>query len=160
MLTKAIKVLAGVAVAVATATLLPAAADASVQAAPNCQFGGTYGVRVDYAYVVTDSGVSVGQIQLCRDGNYNYWGFLLLNNSPTASEYGDAVLERDRDGAMPSFVGCESTGGNGVVLPGQTRCWTPKLSGLSGAYTFRAEGTLTSSHTGITLAYNSTRTTR
>ena len=109
--------------------------------------------------MTTDSGSSVGEIQLCRDGNYDYWGFILLDNSPTASQYGDAVLERTRSG-LPSYVGCDSSGGNGIVLPGQTRCWTPKLTGLSGAYTFRAEGTLTSSHTNTTVAFGSTIETR
>ncbi|GAA3434823.1 hypothetical protein [Kutzneria kofuensis] len=151
---KALKIVAGAALVVA-GTLSPAVAGASTQAAPDCEFGDTYGYRVDRGYVKTDSGTLVGQVQLCRDGNYNYWGFLLLDHSPTVSQYGNVVLERDRDG-MPSFVDCDSPGGNHIVRSGQTRCWTPKLTGLSGAYTFLATGSLTSSHTNTTLAFGYT----
>lgn len=97
---------------------------------------------------------------LCRDSSYNYWGFVLLNNPATASQYGDAVLTRYRANDLPSSIGCESPGGNGIILPGQTRCWTPKISGLSGLYTFRVEGTVTSSHTGDWVAYGKTIETR
>ncbi|MEV6605742.1 hypothetical protein [Kutzneria sp. NPDC051319] len=154
-----VKIATSAAVVIAAAVVLPASAEAATQSAPNCQFGNTYGVRVDHAKVVADNGVSVGEIQLCRDSDYKFWGFLLLNQPLNASTYGDAVMERDRDG-LPEFVGCESAGGNGIVLPNQTRCWTPKLTGLSGAYSFRAEGSTTSSHTGTTLTYGSTGTTR
>ena len=134
-------------------------ASARVAAAPNCQHGSGYGTVVDWDYVTTDAGAAIGTIQLCRDSNYNYWGFILSYYPLSASMWGDAILFRFRDGVQ-STVGCDSPGGNGIVLPGQTRCWTPKLTGLSGAYTFRAEGSVTSSHTGTTYGFGYTAQTR
>lgn len=165
MVTRALKVTAGAVVVVVASMFAPAEAGASTQAvtvAPTCQFGSSYGIRVVSAEVVTPSKVSVGEVQLCRDSSYNYWGFLLLRSPATASEYGDVTLERDRSGSGGGvdLVNCKSPGGNDYVLPGQTRCWTPKLSGLSGAYTFGATGTLISSHTGNFVAYGATFVTR
>ncbi|MGH3874975.1 MAG: hypothetical protein ACRDSR_26325 [Pseudonocardiaceae bacterium] len=143
--------------AVAVVGLAPAAS-AQAAAAPNCQFGSTYGTVVSSALVTKDIGGNpIGKIQLCRDSSYKYWGFLLLNNPPTASQYGNAYIERYRDGSYESLVGCDSKGGNGIVVPpNQTRCWTPKFSGLSGHYTFDAIGFVNSSHTGNRYAYGQT----
>ncbi|MFD8497323.1 hypothetical protein [Amycolatopsis sp. NPDC059657] len=144
---------------VALVSLVPSAS-AQTAAAPDCQFGNTYGVVVDRAYLRTQTGnVAIGKIQLCRDSDYKYWGFVLLNNPLTTSQWADAVLTRYRDGLQGS-ISCDSPGGNGKVLPGQTRCWTPKFTGLSRLYTFRAEATVTSSHTGDWYAWGSTSQTR
>ncbi len=132
-------------------------------AAPDCQFGNSYGLLVDSdpVYSPPDTKTrSIGRIQLCRDSDHQYWGFILLNNSPTASQYGDAAIGRYRDGIFESFVSCDSTGGNGVVLSGQRRCWTPKFTGVNSRYTFMADGSLWSSHTGNKLAEGITARTR
>jgi hypothetical protein len=149
------RIMAGTAVVAAALAFAPTA-DASTQAAPDCQYGKTYGYRVDHQPILNDDNVSVGEVQLCRDSDYQYWGFVLFSHALTVSEYGDVVLERDHDGAYPGFVDCDSPGGNKTVMPGQTRCWTPKLDGRSGHYTFLAEGSLTSSHTGATIAFGYT----
>lgn len=146
------RVLGALAVAVlAVAALAPAASAQTALAAPNCQHGSTYGQLVKAASLG-----SYGTIQLCRDSGYNYWGFVLFNNPLTASQWGQAVIERHRDGFFYDSVDCDSPGGNGYVEPGQTRCWTPKFTGLSGRWTFVAEGRLTSSHTGAVIAWNRT----
>jgi len=135
----------------------------AMAAAPDCQFGNGYGLLVDSdpVYSPPDTTTrSIGRIQLCRDSDYQYWGFILLNNSPTASQYGDAEIGRYRDGNFESFVNCDSVGGNGVVVSGQRRCWTPKFTGVSGRYTFMAYGSLWSSHTGNKLADGTTARTR
>jgi hypothetical protein len=152
---KVLGAFAGVIVAVLGLTPTASASTQTVTAAPDCQFGSTYGTVVARDYLRTSGNTPVGKIMLCRDGNYKYWGFMLLTNPLTASQWGDAVLTRYRDG-LQTFISCDSDGGNGKVLPGQTRCWTPKFTGLSGLNTFRAEATVTSSHTGNWYAYGTT----
>lgn len=161
-------VLVGCAV-VALLGVTPAASatDATAMAAPHCQhYGGYYTLRSSAP--VTGSAGTVGTIELCRDANYNYFGFLILNNSPTASQYGQVFLYRYHNG-IPSPAApftCDSspqgapTGGNGAILLNQTRCWTPRLAGAAGAWTFEAQGTLYSSHTGALLASGWTARTR
>jgi hypothetical protein len=55
-----------------------------------------------------------------------------------------------------SDVTCDHTGGNEHVDYDETRCWTPKVVGLSGSYTFRAWSNKYSSHTGNLLAWGHT----
>jgi hypothetical protein len=156
--------LASVVVALAGLTSVAAA---DVAAAPNCQhYGGFYTERSSAP--VTGSAGGVGTIELCRDSDSNYWGFLILNHTPTTSTYGQVFLYRFHDG-VPSpatpFT-CDSApqgapvGGNGKILVGQTRCWTPRIEGSAGAWTFEANGTLWSSHTGELLASGWTARTR
>ncbi|WP_370949065.1 hypothetical protein AB5J62_16345 [Amycolatopsis sp. cg5] len=129
------RILAAAGCAIAAAVSLAPAATAQAEAAPNCQYGDSYGTRVTSAAVG-----GMGAVQLCRDSSYRYWAFLLLTRSPSSGRHGQGYLERYRDGKWESYVTCDSSGGNGKVLPGQTRCWTPKFTGLSGHYTFRAWG--------------------
>jgi hypothetical protein len=138
------QVLGALASAILAVVSLSTAASAAPLAAPNCQWGNTYGV------VVASQNLSpnVGVAQLCRDSSYNYWGYVRLTNSPTVSEYGNVSIERDRDTYYNAYLDCNDPGGNGYVLVNQHVCWTGKLDGLSGRYTFAVEGTLISSHTG------------
>lgn len=153
------KIMGALTSAIVALVSLSPPASAQSAAAPNCQFGNTYSTLVTWEYLKTRTDVAIGTIQLCRDSEYKYWGFVLLNNPLTASQWADAVLTRYREG-LQSSISCDSPGGNGIVLPGQTRCWTPKFTGLSRLYTFRAEGTVTSSHTGDWYAWGGTNQTR
>lgn len=154
------KMLAVAGVAMAVAGLAPTTA--AEAAAPNCQFQNSYGVVVDEGFVraPADTGTIIGKIQLCRDSSRRYWAFLLLNNSPNASTYGDAEILRYLDGNFQTFVSCASTGGNGVVISGQRRCWTPRFSGVNTRYTFFASGATWSSHTGNRISGGHTDLTR
>jgi hypothetical protein len=154
-------------VAVVSLTPVASASAATTAAAPPCQhYGGTYTQRSTAP--VTGSSGAVGTIELCRDSNFNYFGFLILNNSPTASTYGQIFLYRYHSGVPSPATAftCDSspqgapTGGNGAIVQGQTRCWTPRLAGSAGAWTFEAKGTLYSSHTGDLLASGWTARTR
>lgn len=157
---KITRVLGTLASVVVAAVSLTPVASAQTATAPDCQFESSYGAVVARGYLRTNSGNTlVGKIELCRDSSYRYWGFILLTTPLTASQYGDAVIGRTGNG-LQTFVGCGSPGGNGEVLPGQTRCWTPKFNGVSSAYTFRAEGSVTSSHTGAQYAWGTTVETR
>ncbi|PPK64291.1 hypothetical protein V5P93_001688 [Actinokineospora auranticolor] len=134
-------------------------ASAEVAAAAACQHTSGGGTTVSRAPVP-----GYGEIQLCRDGDYRYWGFLVLNNPPSVSQYGQAYLRRYRN-SVPypdTDFTCDSAGGNGKILPvpPQTRCWTPKLDGAAGVYTFEAEGRVYSSHTGTVLSRGYTARTR
>ncbi|VVJ17848.1 Uncharacterised protein [Amycolatopsis camponoti] len=153
---RTIRKLIAAGLAAAAAVMVPvSSATASTQAAPHCQFGSGYGYLVDSDPIYSPPGnhsASVGRIELCRDSGYQYWAFILLDNPPTVSQYGDAEIARYRDGNVQNVLRCESPGGNGEVLPGQRRCWTPKIDGVSGHYKFIASGTLWSSHTGNLLA--------
>ncbi|QFU92572.1 hypothetical protein [Amycolatopsis sp. YIM 10] len=144
---------------VASAALLGAVVPASAQpdAAPHCQYGSSYGTIVKTAPVsATTGGARVGTVELCRDSAYNYWGFVIYDNEMTASQYAQVILQIYRDGSWTSEVTCDSPNGNDHVEPGQTRCWTPKVGGVSGRYTFRAWSEKYSSHTGALLAWGHT----
>lgn len=144
-----------VALGLTGAVLLSAVAPTSAETrdAPDCQHTSGYGTIVRTAPVsAVADGARVGTVELCRDSAYNYWAFVIYSSPMTASQYAQAILQIYRDGSWVSEVTCDSTGGNGYVAPGQTRCWTPKVGGVSGHYTFRAWSDKYSSHTGALLA--------
>src|ERR1700741_2075520 len=141
--------------AVAGAVLLGAAvpASAQAQAAPDCQHGSSFGTIVKTAPVSgVAGGARVGPFELCRDSAYNYWGLVIYNSPMTASQYAEVYLNIYRDGTWVSDVACSDTGPEDNVRPGETRCGTPKVNGVSGHYTFRAWSDKYSSHTGALLA--------
>ncbi|MEV4052007.1 hypothetical protein AB0J55_12570 [Amycolatopsis sp. NPDC049688] len=147
------KVITALGVAAALGCLTPAAS-AQTQAAPDCQYGSSYGVVVQPPAPITAvvGGARVGTVEVCRDSNYNYWGFAIYNSPMTVSEYAQVYLNRFRDGTLTETITCDNAGGNGYIEPGQTRCWTPKLTGLSGHWSFQAYSEKYSSHTGALLA--------
>lgn len=157
-----IKKLALVAGSVIAALSLAPAASAEVAPLADCQHSGGSGRVVSEAPV--EGGSTVGTIQLCRDSGYNYWGFLILNNPPTVAQNGQVFLRRFHNGTpSPSTpFTCDSLGGNGRILPvpPQTRCWTPKIEGSAGAWTFEAEGRLYRPRTGAIAARGYTARTR
>ena len=111
-------------------------------AAPNCQYGSSYGTVVSAAYVERwDGKVNLGAIQLCKDGSSNYWGFVIFYDPMPTGNWGYAYLSRYVNGTRDGTWGCNSPGGNGFVDRGETRCWTPKIRSTSGAETFLARGT-------------------
>jgi hypothetical protein len=146
-----------VAFAVASAAVLglalPAAAD--VTASPDCQNSAGYQTVVSRAAVIATNDVVVGEAQLCRQGSL-YFGFVLYDQAMTASQYAQAYLDRYDNGVWVGTVSCDSSGGNGKVLPGQRRCWTPNLNGAAARYTFVASTFKYSSHTGDLLAWGDT----
>jgi hypothetical protein len=160
MIKKFLAALGGVVVA---AVGLAPAASAQVEAAPNCQYAtSSYGTWVTSKAltVIGGSSTSVGTIQLCRDSDYNYFGFVIFPAKLPVNQWGQAYIYRFRDGVLDATLSCDSSGGNGNVRPGQTRCWTPRSSGLSGHYTFQAEGQLWNSHSGQIVASGTTGRTR
>ncbi|SMD22479.1 hypothetical protein [Kibdelosporangium aridum] len=143
-------------------------ASAQTQAAPHCQWGNTYGTivkpPVESVFAVV-GGARVGSVELCRDSSYNYWGFAIYDTPMTASQYAQVLLQIYRDGDWIKDVSCDTdlgngNKGNGYIAPNQTRCWTPKVGGVSGHYTFRARTDKYSSHTGALLASGRTVVTR
>ncbi|MGW4527343.1 hypothetical protein [Amycolatopsis sp. NPDC004378] len=134
-----------------------AAPSASASAAgQTCQFVNEVGHVVRSMELMGTDG-STGTIAVCRDDSYNYWGYVGFREKLTASQWAQATLYRERDSVPADSVTCDSKNGNGHVGPFQRVCWTPKVSGVSGHYTFLALGELHSSHTGATLAIDSTR---
>lgn len=149
--------------AVAAGALLGVAVPAAAQsqAAPDCQYGSGYWTIVTTAPVTAlTGGTQVATVELCRDSSYNYWAFAIYSSPMTVSEYAQVYLQVYRDGSWTGDFTCDSPGGNGYIAPGQTRCWTPKVVGVSGHYTFRARSDKFSSHTGSLLATGSTVRTR
>ncbi len=148
MIKKAIATL-GVAAAALVCLVLPAA---QAQAGPlDCQNGTSYGVVQKTAPVKAGS-TRVGTVMICRDSAYDYWGYVVYDWEMTVSEYATLDFYRYRDGVLFDTVSCDDVGPDGNVTPGQTRCWTHKLEGLSGRWTFRAKSDKYSSHTGAKLA--------
>ena len=128
---------------------LTAPASAAPQAAPHCQYGSTYGTVVATASInAFSTGSSQGTVELCRDSNHQYWAFAIYNASMSASQWAQVWLYRYSNGILVGTVSCDSTGGNGNIRPGQTRCWTPKLNGVSVQYTFPADSIKYSSTSG------------
>ncbi|WP_329064298.1 hypothetical protein [Amycolatopsis sp. NBC_01480] len=157
------KVLATLGVAGTALLGVVAPATAQTQAAPDCQYTGGYGTIVKTAPVTAlTGGTRVATVELCRDSAYNYWAFAIYSSPMTASEYAQAYLQTYRDGSWVSDVTCDDKagGGNGHVAYTQTRCWTAKVNGVSGHYTFRARSDKFSSHTNNLLASGSTVTAR
>lgn len=153
------KILAAAAGALAVMTGLVVASPSASAAAPDCQTKTGYGVVVASAPVKgLADGTEIGKIQLCRDAGYHFWAFVRFYSPLNASSWGQAHLYRFRDGVQLSTIDCGS--GNAIVGPGQTRCWTGTLDGLSGSYTFQAVGEATSSHTGNVYAQGWTPFTR
>jgi hypothetical protein len=147
------KLLATLGVAGAALLGVVAPAAAQPQAAPDCQSTSGYGVVVKTAPVRALTGdTRVATVELCRDSAYNYWAFVIYSSPMTASEYAQAYLQTYRDGSWVGDVTCDDTGGNDHVGYNQTRCWTPKVNGVSGHYTFRARSDKFSSHTNALLA--------
>ncbi|RSD10303.1 hypothetical protein [Amycolatopsis eburnea] len=132
---------------------LPASAD--VSSSQDCQNGAGYQTVVKRAAVIATNNVVVGEVQLCRQGSL-YFGFVLFDQAMTASQYAQARLDRYDQGQRVGTVSCDSSGGNGRVLPGQRRCWTPNLNGDAVRYTFVASASKFSSHTGDLLASGDT----
>jgi hypothetical protein len=153
------KILAAAAGALAVTAGLVVAGGSASAAAPDCQTATGYGVVVASAPVKgLSDGTEIGKSQLCRDAAYHYWAFVRFYSPLNASSWGQASLYRFRNGVQVSTIDCSS--GNGLVNPGQTRCWTGTLDGLSGGYTFQAVGEVTSSHTGNVYAQGWTPITR
>lgn len=146
----------GVSLAAVVWMVMPASAQA-LAAAPDCQWGTGYGTIVTTAPVKSEAdGSRVGTVEVCRDSSYNYWGFVIYTSPMTASQWADVYFDRYRDGVWLSSITCDSPGGNGIVKPGQTRCWTPKFTGINSIYTFKASSFKYSSHTGDLLAWGQT----
>ncbi|SED17658.1 hypothetical protein SAMN04489727_6749 [Amycolatopsis tolypomycina] len=155
------KVIAALGLAGAALVSVALPASAQTQAAPNCQFGSSYGVVEGSAPVTPiTGGAAVGSAQVCRDSNYDYWGFAIYNSPMTVSQWAQVYLNRYRDGILVDTITCDTPGGNDRIGPGQTRCWTPKLTGLSGRWTFQTYSEKYSSHTGSLLAAGHTTIVR
>ncbi|WP_410612496.1 hypothetical protein [Amycolatopsis sp. lyj-109] len=153
MFKKAMAVFAIASAAVLGLTL-PASAD--VRSSPDCQNSAGYQTLVTpRAAVIATNNAIVGEVQLCRQGSL-YFAFVLFGQAMTASQYGQAYLVRYDHGTPVGTVTCDSSGGNGKVLPGQRRCWTPNLNGDATRYTFVASADQHSSHTGARLASGNT----
>lgn len=144
-------------VCAAVMALTPAASASTESAAgKTCQFVNETGTIVASMDLQGDGG-PVGTIAVCRDDSYNVWGYIGFREKLTASQWAQATLYRQRDGSAAGTYTCDSSGGNGRVMPNQRVCWTPKMSGLSGHYQFLAMGEMYSSHTGARLAFDTTR---
>ncbi|WP_410660439.1 hypothetical protein [Amycolatopsis sp. lyj-112] len=151
------KIIATLGISSAAVLCMAMPAAAHTQAAPDCQWGTSYGTIVTTAPVKAEAdGSRVGTVEICRDSAYKYWGFVIYTSPMTASQYAQVHLGRYRDDVWESEITCDSPGGNKMVGPGQTRCWTPKFTGLSARYTFRAASFKYSSHTGDLLALGQT----
>ncbi|MEV6448962.1 hypothetical protein [Amycolatopsis sp. NPDC051716] len=149
------KTVAAFAIAGAAVVGLTPPASAEVRSSPDCQNSAGYQTVVARAAVIATNDVIVGEVDLCRQGSL-YFAFVLFNQAMTTSQYAQAYLTRYDRGVRVGTVTCDSTGGNGKVLPGQRRCWTPNLNGDAARYTFVAAADQHSSHTGALLASGNT----
>jgi len=144
-------------VCAAVLALAPSASASTLSAAgKTCQFVNETGRIVTSMSLYAGSDL-VGTVAVCRDDSYNYWGYVGFREKLTASQWAQATLYRQRDGSSTTSVTCDSSGGNGKVMPNQRVCWTPKFTGLSSHYQFLAAGEMYSSHTGTQLAFDTTR---
>lgn len=121
---------------------------ANAAAAPlNCNHWGGTGRIVKAKYVqVKGDGAALGSAQLCEQGSY-YWAYVVFYAPMTTGNWGQAYLQRFRNGQVIDQWSCDlpgpltpPSGGNGYVKPGQTQCWTKKMYGGGSTDTFRALG--------------------
>jgi len=86
----------------------------------------------------------VGAIQLCRSGS-QYWGYIVIYDGEPSGFWAQAYMAQYRNGTPITTVSCDTlplgppSGGNGYVQPGQTQCWTKKLT-AGASDTFQACG--------------------
>jgi len=138
------KVVCSVAAAAGLATLAaaPAEAGTSEVTAANCRHTLGAGQVVSAAYIEAFSGDrNTGAVQLCKDSSSRYWGYVVFYRPMPAGRLGEAWLDSYVNGELRSVWNCGSPGGNLQVQPGQTMCWTPKISSTSASVKFRAYGT-------------------
>ncbi|WP_427887888.1 hypothetical protein ACQHIV_32970 [Kribbella sp. GL6] len=70
-----------------------------------------------------------GRVELHRDTCHQYWAYLKLNAPvPDMDSRATAVLVVWEDGIQQPGYTCNSTGGNGYIVTGQTSCRTGKVS--------------------------------
>ncbi|MFI6513800.1 hypothetical protein ACIBCT_39890 [Streptosporangium sp. NPDC050855] len=117
------------------AALSPAtAASDTGAAAPNCQHSGGNGKPRSAAYLLPGK---TGSIQLCKDDRNRFWAYVIFYRPLRSNRSAQAVIVTYKNGSWWSGDTCDQ-GGNGYVRPGQTRCWTKKISGKKGIYSFSA----------------------
>ncbi|GAA2986782.1 hypothetical protein [Streptosporangium longisporum] len=107
-------------------------------AAPNCQHSGGGGKPRSAAYLLPGK---AGSIQLCKDRRNRFWAYVIFYRPLASNRSAQAAIVTYRNGNWWSADTCDQ-GGNGYVRPGQTRCWTKKISAKSGAYSFAAGAVL------------------
>lgn len=118
-----------------------AGAQVSAAASNNCNYwNGEVGAIVEPAHVISWEGEPVGAVQLCKDSQNRYWGYIVFKESLVGEEWGNAYLNRYWDGVRLSSFDCDSAGGNKRVIKGQTRCWTPKIFGDNYRWTWQVIG--------------------
>lgn len=91
--------------------------------------------------VVRNSDIgAVGSVQLCRDGDN--WFAMIISHGPMPSGHWANAILRHYENGVPTGAqwSCDSPGGNGHVLPGQTWCMTPKIYSNATVITFKALG--------------------
>jgi hypothetical protein len=116
-----------------------AATAGAATAATNCNSSSGTGTVVSAAYVrIMGNGAAPAAVQLCKSGAY-YWGYIVFYAPVQPNNWGQVRLDRYQGGTQVAAYTCDSAGGNGYVLPGQTQCWTPKINGGT-SDTFQALG--------------------
>ncbi|GAA2920842.1 hypothetical protein GCM10010446_01060 [Streptomyces enissocaesilis] len=75
-------------------------------------------------------GAAVGAVQLCKSSGY-YWGYVVFYDAMQPNNWGQVRLDRYQGGSKVAAYTCDTVGGNGYVRPGQTQCWTSRISGGS-----------------------------
>jgi hypothetical protein len=139
----ALGLLIGVGGAASAASGASTTSPAALPVDDNCNHysGGGSGALVPggATYVWLDStGARIASAQLCHQDYRLFWGYVVFHDTMPVGKWGTAVLQIDRDGqgGPISSWSCDSplydyqppNGANRYVKPGQTRCWTPKIS--------------------------------
>ncbi|MFI6510894.1 hypothetical protein ACIBCT_25090 [Streptosporangium sp. NPDC050855] len=114
------------------------AASGAGAAAPNCQHSGGSGKPRSAAYLLPGK---TGSIQLCKDNRNRFWAYVIFYRPLASNRSAQAAIVTYKNGNWWSADTCDQ-GGNGYVRPGQTRCWTKKISRKSGVYSFAAAAEL------------------
>lgn len=121
-------------------------AGAETTAALNCQHAQGDGVvrSADYLHVIGRDDTHVGAVQLCKDTQSRYWGYVVLYSPMPAGKWGNATIDVFWDGQMRASYSCEgatpTSSGNKHIKQGETMCWTPKLYGTDPRWTYFVYG--------------------
>ncbi|GAA0594502.1 hypothetical protein HPO96_07000 [Kribbella sandramycini] len=83
---------------------------------------------------------SWGTVRVMRDNCSNYWAEIRMSNKLPANAKANAFLVQHGGSNDGRVLSCDSSGGNGAVIQGQSTCRTPKIRATSNGITFHAIG--------------------
>ncbi|MDM5455398.1 DUF2690 domain-containing protein [Peribacillus butanolivorans] len=86
-------------------------------------------ITYETKYIYSRTGVKIGYVQLKGSAYcHTAWGYVKFYSAAPYNYYAKAIVNSYTNGTTRrTFTDCASSGGNGMVMKGQTSCYTPQL---------------------------------